>query len=111
MNDSIFTRILKKEIPASIIMETEDIFVIHDINPKDTTHLLIITKKQIPTLNDLEVNSNIPNKIIQTAQKIAAEFLEKPEYRLQINVGKNGGQEVFHVHCHFLSKFKLKSTK
>jgi len=51
---SIFTKILKKEIPADIIFENDNIFVIHDMNPKAKTHLLIIPKKEIPTINDLE---------------------------------------------------------
>lgn len=110
MEDSIFTKILNKEIPAEFIAETDDLFVIKDINPKDNTHLLIITKKQIPTLNDLDPNSDLLNKIVELAQKLAKDLLEKPEYRLQVNVGREGGQEVFHIHFHFLSKFKLKST-
>lgn len=110
MNDTIFTKILNKEIPATFIDETEDLFVIKDINPKDTTHLLIITKDPIPTLNDVPVDSKIMNKVLSMAQKLGSELLESPEYRLQVNVGKNGGQEVFHLHFHFLSKFKLRST-
>lgn len=110
MNDSIFTKILKGEIPSDIVIQTDDLFVIKDINPKAATHLLIITKEEIPTLNDLPSNSDIPSKAVELAKRIANEMLEKPEYKLQINVGKNAGQEVFHIHFHFLSKFKLKST-
>ena len=72
-----------------------------------------LSKIEIPSAArfiDVDPNSDLLNKIVELAQKLAKDLLEKPEYRLQVNVGREGGQEVFHIHFHFLSKFKLKST-
>jgi len=90
-------------------MEAEDYFVIKDINPRTNTHLLIVSKKHVKSINEIETNSQLPNKIFEAAQKLA-NLVEKPEYKLQIHTGKSAGQEIFHFHVHFMSSSKLKST-
>jgi len=102
--ESIFTRIIKREIPADIIYEQDDIIVIKDINPKAKTHFLIIPKKEIPSINDLEQEDrDILAEMFFVAKKIAKEKWIDAWYQLKFHVGKLGGQEVFHLHLHLLS--------
>lgn len=109
MNDSIFTKILKKEIPSEIIYEDEFVFAINDINPIAPIHILIIPKEQIATINDInENNSYIISKIVCAAKKIAKEKnIDEKGYRLIFNCNEEGGQTVFHIHCHLLGGKKL----
>ncbi|GED72824.1 histidine triad nucleotide-binding protein [Brevibacillus reuszeri] len=105
MEKSIFTRIMEGEIPAKVEYEDEQVIVIHDIAPKARVHLLIIPRKPIPTLMDV-TPEDLPliGHIHQVAQTLAKK-LEVPGFRLINNCGKEGGQEVFHIHYHFLAGF------
>jgi len=109
MTDSIFTKILKKEILSNIVYEDEFVFAINDINPVAPIHILIIPKEQIPTVNDItEENSFLIGKIILAAKKIASELnIAEKGYRLIFNCNEDGGQTVFHIHCHLLGGKKL----
>ena len=109
MSDSIFTKILKKEIPSQIIYEDEFVFAINDINPIAPIHILIIPKEQIPTINDITPsNEAIMGKIILAAKIIANEKnIAENGYRLIFNCNEDGGQTVFHIHCHLLAGKKL----
>lgn len=103
MSDSIFTKIHRGEIPSEILFQDEIAFVIKDINPKAKTHLLIIPIKPIPTIMDMEEGDEA---IVGHLFKIAKQMGEQqklPGYKLQINVGAHGGQEIFHLHLHLLS--------
>jgi len=102
MNNCIFCKIINKQIPAKIEHENEDLIVIHDINPKSKTHLLIIPKTHINTIADsTDDHQNLHGKIILTARDLGKK-LNLEGYRLQYNVGQKGGQEVFHIHLHLL---------
>jgi len=109
MTDSIFTKILKKEILSNIIYEDEFVFAINDINPVAPIHILIIPKEQIPTVNDInEENSFLIGKIILAAQKITKNLnIAEKGYRLIFNCNDDGGQTVFHIHCHLLGGKKM----
>ena len=101
---SIFTKILKKEIPADIIFENDNIFVIHDMNPKAKTHLLIIPKKEIPTINDLEQEDvHLIAEIFFVAQRVTKNLWIHEWYQLHFNVWEKWWQEVKHIHMHVLS--------
>ena len=101
---SIFTKIIAREIPADIVYEQDNIIVIRDINPQAKTHLLIIPKKEIPTLNDISDDDNALMSDMFTVAKKVANDLEIDEwYSLRLNVGEKGWQEVFHIHMHLLS--------
>ena len=101
---SIFTKIIAREIPANIEYEDDEVIVIHDINPQAKTHLLIIPKKEIPTINDLEKDdTQLLANMFFTAKDIAIKKGIEEWYKLQFNVGTLGGQEVFHIHLHLLS--------
>ena len=102
-NDCIFCKIVAKEIAAKMEYEDEFCVSFHDINPRAKTHLLVIPKKHIPTLNDLdEGDEKIMGRMLNVARKMAAKY-NMPSYRLLISVGKDAGQEVFHLHMHVMS--------
>lgn len=103
MSDTLFTKIYKGEIKSEILYQDEICFAIKDINPKAKTHLLIIPIKPIPSIIEMEENDEkIVGHLFKVAKKLG-EDLNLPGYKLQINVGKEGGQEIFHLHLHFLA--------
>lgn len=105
---SIFTKIIQREIPADIIYEQEDIIVIRDIQPQAKTHLLIIPKKEIPTINDISLEDNVVLwNMFQVAKKVAANLGISEGYKLHINVWEKWGQEVMHIHMHVLSDIEV----
>lgn len=101
---SLFTKIINREIPSEITYEDEEIIIIKDINPKAKIHLLIIPKKEIPTINDLEeIDKNLLANMFFVAKKIAKELGVEDWYKLHFNVWKKWWQEVMHIHLHLLS--------
>lgn len=101
---SIFTKILNWEIKWKIIYEQDDIFVINDINPKAKIHLLIIPKKEIWTINDLNKDdSELIANLFFVAKKLALDYKIDEWYQLHFNVWKKWWQEVMHIHLHLLS--------
>lgn len=110
MADTIFTKIINKEIPASIVYETETVLAFKDINPKAPVHILIIPKLDIDKIQNFDTVNNpvLLAQLVEAAQKIAVEFnLAEAGYRLVINNGDNGGQEVNHLHMHLLGGRKM----
>lgn len=105
MNETIFDKIIRKEIPASIVYEDNEILAFKDINPQAPIHILLIPKKQIPTINDVELDdANLIGKLVFRAKQIASELgVADDGYRLVFNCNKNGGQEVYHIHLHLLA--------
>lgn len=101
---TIFKKIIDKAIPADVVFEDEDVLAFKDINPKAPIHILIIPKIEIATVNDLEEkHDSLVGKIIRTAGIIAKRLnIADDGYRLVFNCNKNGGQEVYHIHCHLL---------
>jgi histidine triad (HIT) family protein len=101
---TIFTKIINKEIPADIVFEDNDIIAFKDIQPQAPIHILIIPKIEIETLNELEeIHYLLVGKIVRRASVIAKEMgLAEDGYRLVFNCNKNGGQAVYHIHCHLL---------
>lgn len=103
---SIFTKIINGEIPSTVVYEQDNIIVIEDINPVSKTHLLIIPKKEIPTINDLEDDDReLIAEMFFVAKKVAKDLKIDHWYKLHFNVWKEWWQEVFHVHMHLLSDF------
>ncbi|CAN8140011.1 histidine triad nucleotide-binding protein [Thiomicrorhabdus sp. 6S2-11] len=99
---SIFSKIIDREIPATIEYEDEKCIVIHDINPKARVHLLVIPKKEIATLFDLTPDDKdlMAHMMLLLPQLANAQGLDG--FKTQINTGVSGGQEVFHIHIHLL---------
>ncbi len=101
---SIFTKIINREIPSDIIYEQENIIVIKDINPQAKTHLLIIPKKKIETINDLDNNDKeLIADMFFVAKKVTKMLWISEWYKLWFNVWKKWWQEVMHIHMHLLS--------
>ncbi len=104
MEDCIFCKIAKKEVPAEIVYEDEKVIAFPDINPKAPIHILIIPKKHIPSVDHVEIeDKTLMGDLILAAQKIARDRNLKG-YKLQINVGRPAGQLVDHLHLHLLNR-------
>ncbi len=109
MKDCLFCKIIRKEIPARVQYEDEQVLAFHDINPQAPTHVLIIPKKHLPTLNDLgREDRNLAGHLILKATEIAKELGHADEgYRLVANCQEAAGQAVFHIHFHVLGGRRL----
>ena len=109
MEDCLFCKIVKGEIPSKKVYEDEDVYAFSDINPQAPIHILVIPKKHITSIVELnEENKDIVGKIFITINKIAKEngFLEDG-FRVISNCGENAGQTVKHLHFHILAGKKL----
>ena len=108
-NDCLFCKIVEKKIPANIVYESEDLIAFNDIEPKAPIHYLIIPKKHISTINDIEEsNSNIIGLMYEAAAQIArSSNVDKDGYRVVMNCNNNGGQTIYHIHLHFLAGRQL----
>ena len=103
MPDSIFTKIINREIPADVVFEDERYIAVRDVDPQAPTHLLVIPKKPIPTLNDLTpADAELVGGLFLTAARVMAD-LGISDYRAVINCGAAAGQSVFHLHLHVLA--------
>lgn len=109
---TIFHKIRDKEIPSDTVYEDEDVMIFKDIHPKAPTHLLLIAKKDedfVPSIADLtEDTAHVPLLLIRKAQQFAKEQ-GIDGYKLTFHVGRDGGQEVFYLHLHFMSQQDLAS--
>lgn len=103
---TLFTKIIKREIPSDIVYEDNEIIVIKDIYPDAKTHLLIIPKKEIPTINDIgESDKELISNMLLVAKQIASDLNIEDWYRLQFNVWTKWKykQDIMHIHLHLLS--------
>lgn len=109
MNDCIFCKIIKKEIPSSIVYEDSEILAFRDINPVAPVHILVIPKKHISSLIDLNKEDELLiGRIYTVINKIAKqEEIDEKGFRVVVNCGEDGGQEVKHLHFHILGGKKL----
>ncbi|MET1043773.1 MAG: histidine triad nucleotide-binding protein [Microbacteriaceae bacterium] len=104
MSTSIFSRIIDREIPADIVLETDRMIAFRDIAPKAPVHILVVPKTE-DYANVVELAAGDPQllaELVATAQQIAEEHANG-EFRLIFNTGPSSGQTVFHVHAHVLS--------
>jgi histidine triad (HIT) family protein len=107
MPDCIFCKIAAGDIPARKVYEDDDMIAFHDIAPKAATHLLLIPKRHIVNLDDLQPSdADLISKLILSVAKIANQQ-QLPGYRTITNTGADGGQEVFHLHFHILGGQQL----
>ncbi|PJF44422.1 MAG: histidine triad nucleotide-binding protein [Phototrophicales bacterium] len=107
---SVFTRILNGEIPGEFVYKDDLVFAIRDINPIAPTHILIIPREPLVSVNDLdEAKEHIAGRMLVVAAKLAKEMgIDSSGYRLVINTGPDGGQEVMHLHMHLLGGRKMR---
>ena len=103
-SDCLFCKILAGEIPAEIIYESDTAVAFRDINPQAPTHVLVIPRKHISTINDIEPDDQaIVGSLYMAAKEIAAEAGHADEgYRAVMNCNEAAGQTVFHIHLHVL---------
>ena len=101
--DTLFTKIINREIPAKIIYEDDQVLAFHDIAPQAPVHFLVIPKKPIRTLNDLtESDKTLAGHILFTAQRLALEQGCEKGFRVVMNCNEDGGQTVYHIHMHLV---------
>ncbi|MEA3500429.1 MAG: histidine triad nucleotide-binding protein [Candidatus Marinimicrobia bacterium] len=108
MTNCIFCKIIKGEIESDIVFENDKLIAFKDLNPQAPIHILIIPKKHISRIENLEKNdSSLMGDLVFAAKQIAEKMNVKNGYRLVFNNGPNGGQEVEHIHLHLLAGRKF----
>ena len=109
MTDCIFCKIAQKEIPTELLYEDEDIIAFNDIAPKSPVHILIVPKKHIDSVNNLEEeNKELLGRLVLIAKDMAKEKgISETGYRLIFNTGRDAGQTVDHIHLHLMGGEKL----
>lgn len=108
--DCLFCKIVKGDIPATIVYRDDLVVAFDDINPQGPVHKLIIPTEHIATLNDLHgEHDELVGHIIQTGTMLAKELnIADDGYRLLFNCNKGGGQEVYHIHAHLIGGRQMK---
>lgn len=108
--DTIFGKILRGEVPCQQVYSDDEYFAFRDINPQAPQHILIIPRKPIPKISDAtDEDRNLIGGLVLKANEIARTLgLSDDGYRLVINCGKHGGQEVYHLHLHLLGGRQMK---
>jgi histidine triad (HIT) family protein len=103
-SDCLFCRIIEHEIPASIVYEDERVLAFNDINPQGPTHVLVVPKQHIASLNDLSPQDDqIVGEVVRRAAAIAKERgIDHGGFRTVFNTNRDAGQTVFHVHLHLI---------
>jgi len=102
VSDTIFGRIARREIPATIVAESARCIAFHDVAPQAPVHVLVIPKDAYATLNEVN-DPSLLGELLQLARDVARqEGLADDGYRVVINTNRNGGQTVFHLHAHVL---------
>jgi histidine triad (HIT) family protein len=109
MAETIFSKIINRELPADIVYEDDDILAFRDINPQAPVHILVIPKVEIATANDIQpAQAELIGNMVLAAQKIALqEGIAEDGYRLVMNCNQHGGQVVYHIHLHLMGGHQL----
>ncbi|MCL4499908.1 MAG: histidine triad nucleotide-binding protein [Chloroflexi bacterium] len=107
--DCLFCKIAGGQLQADIVYEDDDVVAFKDVNPQAPVHILIIPRRHIPAIAELEeADGSLVGKLVVTAKKLAATMgLNDKGFRLVFNNGFNAGQEVFHIHLHLLGGRKF----
>lgn len=102
--ETIFSKIIRRELPADILYQDELVTAFRDINPRAPTHILIIPNALIPTVNDVTAkHEQALGRLFTVARTLAAEQgIAEDGYRLIVNCNQHGGQEVYHIHMHLV---------
>jgi histidine triad (HIT) family protein len=105
MSDTIFHRIIRREIPADIVFEDEHLIAFRDISPQAPVHVLFVPKETVATLNDLEPSqAEVVGRLVTAASEYARqEGFAEDGYRVVMNCNDHGGQTVFQIHLHLLA--------
>lgn len=102
--ETIFSKIIRQEIPAKLLYQDDRVSAFRDIHPKAPSHILIVPNKLIPTVNDVTAEDEVTlGRLFTVARQLAEqEGIAEQGYRLIVNCNRHGGQEVFHLHMHLL---------
>ena len=102
--ETIFSKIIRREIPSNIVYQDNLVTAFRDIHPQAPTHILIVPNKLIPTVNDVTADDEAAlGRMFTVAAKLAQEEgIDASGYRLIVNCNRDGGQEIFHMHMHLL---------
>ncbi|GGA18233.1 histidine triad nucleotide-binding protein [Dyella nitratireducens] len=105
MGDTIFGKIVRREIPADIVYENDDVLAFKDLNPQAPVHVLFVPKRALATLNEAtSADAELLGKLMLAAADYAkAQGFDKDGYRVVVNCNEHGGQTVFHLHLHLLA--------
>ena len=106
---TIFTKIINREIPANVVYENDKVIAFKDINPAAPIHILVVPKKEIATINDIQAEDReLIGEMYLAIGKIVKDLgIDKEGYRIITNCNEFGGQEVFHLHFHILGGKRL----
>ena len=104
----LFCRIVRKEIPATIVAETPECVAFRDVNPQAPTHVLIVPREHIASLNEAKDPAMIGRLALLAAEIAKREGISEGGYRAVINTNADGGQTVFHLHLHLLGGRSLR---
>lgn len=110
MSETIFSKIIRKEIPAAIVYESDTVLAFRDINPKAPEHILVIPKIEIPRVTDIKGSEHaaVLADMFDAVNVIAKQLgINEKGFRLVVNCGADGGQEVEHLHIHLLGGRKM----
>ena len=109
MAETIFTKIMNREIPADIVYEDDQVLAFRDINPKAPTHVLVIPRKPIPRINEAQPEDQplLGHLLLKAAEVARSLGLGEGGYRLVLNNGTDAGETVPHLHCHILGGRKM----
>ncbi|HEY2153433.1 MAG TPA: histidine triad nucleotide-binding protein [Vicinamibacterales bacterium] len=104
MTDCLFCKIVSRDIPASIVYEDDRLMAFDDVNPQAVTHVLVVPKQHISTLNDLSTDHDaLVGEMVRRAAAIAVERgISAGGYRTVFNTNRDAGQTVFHIHLHLI---------
>jgi histidine triad (HIT) family protein len=107
---TIFTKIINKEIPADIVYEDDEVLAFKDIHPLAPVHILIIPKKEIASINDIaDEDQVLLGKMFLVARDVARDLnISEKGYKLLFRVGRDGGQEIPHIHLHMIGGARLR---
>lgn len=107
--ETVFDKIIRKEIPADIVFESDDILAFRDIHPLAPVHILIIPKKRIASIDDLAAeDAPLMGEMVLVARDIARDLnISEKGYKLLFRVGRDGGQEIPHIHLHLIGGARL----
>jgi histidine triad (HIT) family protein len=110
MDDCLFCKIAAGTIPTKVVMETDELLGFHDVHPQAPTHILVIPKRHIATINDCQTeDEGLLGSMVLAAKHIASECgINESGYRLNFNVNSGGGQEIYHIHLHVLGGRQMK---
>jgi histidine triad (HIT) family protein len=109
MGDTIFGKIIRREIPADIVYENDDVIGFRDLNPQAPVHVLFVPRKPLATLNDAGPDDAelLGRLLLAAADYAKQEGLAEQGYRTVVNCNEHGGQTVFHLHVHLLAGRRL----